>query len=147
MSLQFVIIISFFFFQPSTVTFREKFYTHPPLLPGEQIVLQQDHVTCVDTFSDIAQGILHITTYRIIFAGTHAQHYEDQGEHDFNDAEPEEVARRGHHFQTRSRPASVSHTKLHGTRSGDERESKQNKRYVVKPKGRCCVLVGSVMRF
>lgn len=73
MSLQFVIIISFFFFQPSTVTFREKFYTHPPLLPGEQIVLQQDHVMCVDTFSDIAQGILHITTYRIIFAGTHAQ--------------------------------------------------------------------------
>ena len=55
------------------VTRHEKFYTHPPLLPGEQIVSQQDHVTCVDTFSDIAQGILHVTTYRIIFAGTHTQ--------------------------------------------------------------------------
>ena len=69
----FILQFSFFFFQPSTVTLREKFYTHPPLLPGEQIVSQQDHVTCVDTFSDIAQGILHITSYRIIFAGTHAQ--------------------------------------------------------------------------
>lgn len=30
-------------------------------------------MTCVDTFSDIAQGVLHITTYRVIFAGNHAQ--------------------------------------------------------------------------
>lgn len=61
-----------FFFQPSSVfTRHKKFYSHPPLLPGEQIILQQDHVTCVDTFDDIAKGILHITTYRVIFAGSH----------------------------------------------------------------------------
>ena len=60
-------------FQPSDNFVKEKFYTHPPLLPGEQIKLQQDHVTCVDTFDDIAEGILHITTYRIIFAGCHVQ--------------------------------------------------------------------------
>ena len=53
----------------------EKFYTHPPLLPGEQIISQQDHVTCVDTFDDVAEGILHITTYRVIFAGCHVQVY------------------------------------------------------------------------
>ena len=61
------------FFQPSNVKLHEKFYSHPPLLPGEQIISQHDHVTCVDTFSDIAQGILHITTYRVIFAGNHAE--------------------------------------------------------------------------
>ena len=59
--------------QPSKLTLREKFFTHPPLLPGEQIVSQQDQVTCVDTFNDVAEGILHITTYRIIFAGCYAQ--------------------------------------------------------------------------
>ena len=68
--------LPFFFFQPSNVTLHKKFYSHPPLLPGEQIVSQQDHVTCVDTFSDVAIGILHITTYRIIFAGTYAQVHE-----------------------------------------------------------------------
>ena len=30
-------------------------------------------MTCVDTFDDIAEGILHITTYRVIFAGSHVQ--------------------------------------------------------------------------
>lgn len=59
--------------QPSKLTLHEKFFTHPPLLPGEQIVSQQDQVTCVDTFNDVAQGILHITTYRIIFAGSYVQ--------------------------------------------------------------------------
>ena len=52
---------------------EKKFYTHPALLPGEQIISQQDHVTCVDTFGGIAEGILHITTYRVIFAGNHVQ--------------------------------------------------------------------------
>ena len=61
------------FLQPSKLTLHEKFFTHPPLLPGEQIVSQQDQVTCVDTFNDVAEGILHITTYRIIFAGCYAQ--------------------------------------------------------------------------
>ena len=60
-------------FQPSRGIVNEKFYTHPPLLPGEQIITQQDHVTCVDTFDDIAEGILHITTYRVIFAGCHVK--------------------------------------------------------------------------
>ena len=59
------------FFQPSKICGQEKFYTHPPLLPGEQIISQQDHVTCVDTFDDITEGVLHITTYRVIFAGSH----------------------------------------------------------------------------
>lgn len=101
----------------------EKFYTHPPLLPGEQIISQQDHVTCVDTFDDIAEGILHITTYRVIFAGCHVQHFLD--EPGFVDAEPEEVARRGHHHQTRSRPASLSHQKLHAARSSEETAEKK----------------------
>lgn len=44
----------------------------------------------------------------------------------FVDAEPEEVARRGHHHQTRSRQASLSHQKLHAARSSEETtETKQ----------------------
>ena len=45
----------------------------------------------------------------------------------FHDADPDEVARRGHHYQTRSRHASIAHTKLHSARSCDEAENKQNK--------------------
>lgn len=86
-------------------------------------------MTCFDTFSDIAQGVLHITTYRVIFAGNHAQHYFDHGEHEFIDAEPEEVATRGHHYQTRSRHASFGHTRLHSARSCDQAETHQNKRF------------------
>lgn len=112
---------------PAKPTAHEKFYSHPPLLPGELIISQQDHVTCVNTFNYIAEGILHITTYRIIFAGNHTQHYLDQGEIVFADDEPEEVARRGHRYQTRSRHASF-HTKLCGVRSCQNAETKQNKR-------------------
>lgn len=100
---------------PSKICGQEKFYTHPPLLPGEQIISQQDHVTCVDTFDDITEGVLHITTYRVIFAGSHMKHGLDENE--FVDADPEEVARRGHHFQTSSRKASPSHSKCHAIRS------------------------------
>lgn len=112
---------------PSKICGHEKFYTHPPLLPGEQIVSQQDHVTCVDTFDDITEGVLHITTYRVIFAGSHVQHVLD--EHRFVDADPEEVARRGHHFQTSSRRTSFSHSKCHASRSFEETlPRKPNKR-------------------
>ena len=38
-------------------------------------------------------------------------------DHEFVDADPEEVARRGHHFQTSSRKASPSHSKCHAIRS------------------------------
>ena len=48
----------------------------------------------------------------------------------FADDEPEEVARRGHRYQTRSRHASF-HTKLHGVRSCQNAETKQNKRYIM----------------
>ncbi|XP_020625408.1 uncharacterized protein LOC110062803 [Orbicella faveolata] len=108
--------------KPSRGFVNEKFYTHPPLLPGEQIISQQDHVTCVDTFDDIAQGILHITTYRVIFAGCHVQHLLDD---EFVDAEPEDVARRGHYHQTRSRQASLSHQKLHAAKSSEETVDKK----------------------
>lgn len=114
---------------PSKLTLHEKFFTHPPLLPGEQIVSQQDQVTCVDTFNDVAEGILHITTYRIIFAGCYAQSYLEQGEHEYLEAEPEEVARRGHYYQTRSRKTSFGpRAKLHNARSCDDAETKQMKR-------------------
>lgn len=116
-------------FEPSKLTLHEKFFTHPPLLPGEQIVSQQDQVTCVDTFNDVAEGILHITTYRIIFAGCYAQSYLEQGEHEYLEAEPEEVARRGHYYQTRSRKTSFGpRAKLHNARSCDDAETKQMKR-------------------
>ncbi|CAH3147960.1 unnamed protein product, partial [Porites evermanni] len=115
--------------QPSKLTLHEKFFTHPPLLPGEQIVSQQDQVTCVDTFNDVAEGILHITTYRIIFAGCYAQSYLEQGEYEYLEAEPEEVARRGHYYQTRSRKTSFGpRAKLHNARSCDDAETKQMKR-------------------
>lgn len=52
----------------------------------------------------------------------------DQGETGFTDAEPEEVARRGHHYQTRSRHASI-HAKLRGAWSYEKAKSKQNLRY------------------
>lgn len=51
------------------------------------------------------------------------QHFLD--EHEFVDAEPEEVARRGHHHQTRSRQASLSHQKLHPARSSEETAEKK----------------------
>ena len=69
------LIYVYFVFQHSRGFVNEKFYTHPPLLPGEQIISQQDHVTCVDTFDDVTEGILHVTTYRVMFAGCHAQVY------------------------------------------------------------------------
>ena len=51
------------------------------------------------------------------------QHFLD--EHGFVDAEPEEVARRGHHHQTRSRQASLSHQKQHAARSSEETVDKK----------------------
>ena len=52
-------------------------------------------------------------------------------EHEFIDAEPEDVARRGHHHQTRSRQASIGHAKLHTARNSDEvTEKKQTNRYI-----------------
>lgn len=52
----------------------------------------------------------------------------DQAETGFTDAEPEEVARRGHHYQTRSRHASI-HAKLRDAWRYDKAESNPNKRY------------------
>ena len=52
----------------------------------------------------------------------------DQAQTRFTDAEPEEVARRGHHYQTRSRHASI-HAKLHDVWRYDKAESNTNKRY------------------
>lgn len=59
------------------------------------------------------------------------QHFLD--EPGFVDAEPEEVARRGHHHQTRSRQASPSHQKLHAARSSEETAEKKqtsSKRFI-----------------
>ena len=28
-------------------------------------------MTCVDTFDGLAEGVLHVTTYRVIFAGSY----------------------------------------------------------------------------
>ncbi|XP_048586717.1 myotubularin isoform X2 [Nematostella vectensis] len=54
-----------------------RLYSHPPLYPGEQIILQQDHVTCIDSFDSYAQGVLHLTTYRVLFTGVYARNYLD----------------------------------------------------------------------
>ncbi|KAK2567544.1 Myotubularin-related protein 2 [Acropora cervicornis] len=113
------------FSKPAKVTPHERFYSHPPLLPGELITSQYDYVTCIDTFNYFAKGVLHVTTYRIIFAGT--KDSLDQAQTRFTDAEPEEVARRGHHYQTRSRHASI-HAKLHDVWRYDKAESNTNKR-------------------
>lgn len=59
------------------------------------------------------------------------QYYLEQGEHEYFEAEPQEVARRGHYFQTRSRKTSFgSRAKLHNARSCDDAETKQLKRYL-----------------
>lgn len=54
-------------------------------------------------------------------------------EHEFVDADPEEVARRGHHFQTSSRKASPSHSKCHAIRSFEATHPR-------KPNKRCGVM-------
>ena len=59
------------------------------------------------------------------------QSYLEQGEHEYLEAEPEEVARRGHYYQTRSRKTSFGpRAKLHNARSCDDAETKQMKRYI-----------------
>lgn len=110
---------------PAKGTPHERFYRHPPLLPGEQITSQYEDVTCVDTFNYFVEGVLYITTYRIIFAGT--QDFLDRAETVFTDAEPEEVARRGHRYQTRPRHASI-HAKLRDALRYDKADSNINKR-------------------
>ena len=52
----------------------------------------------------------------------------DQAETVFTDAEPEEVARRGHRYQTRPRHASI-HAKLRDAWRYDKADSNINKRY------------------
>ena len=54
-------------------------------------------------------------------------------DHEFVDADPEEVARRGHHFQTSSRKASPSHSKCHAIRSFEATHPR-------KPNKRCGVM-------
>ena len=63
----FVIILKPLLAPPQTVLLK-----HPTLLPGERILLQQD-ATCVDTFTSLVKGILHLTTYRVIFNGAIVQ--------------------------------------------------------------------------
>ena len=41
----------------------------PPLLPGEEVLLQQHRVACVDCFPEPAVGSIYITNFRIIFNG------------------------------------------------------------------------------
>jgi hypothetical protein len=41
----------------------------PPLLPGEEVLLQQHRVVCLDTFAEPAVGSIYITNFRIIFNG------------------------------------------------------------------------------
>ena len=41
----------------------------PPLLPGEEILLQQHRVACLESFAEPAVGSIYITNFRIIFNG------------------------------------------------------------------------------
>ena len=41
----------------------------PPLLPGEEVLLQQHRVACVDCFPEPAVGSVYITNFRVIFNG------------------------------------------------------------------------------
>lgn len=41
----------------------------PPLLPGEEILLQQHRVACLDSFPEPAVGSVYITKFRLIFNG------------------------------------------------------------------------------
>lgn len=81
--------------------------THPTLLPGEKILLQQD-ATCVDTFTSFVKGILHLTTFRIIFNGTIVQDIDDEATCD-DDAQ--QVARKGYIYQSH-RGKSKGHSTL-----------------------------------
>ncbi|XP_046848930.1 myotubularin-like [Xenia sp. Carnegie-2017] len=63
---------------PPLLSSASKLSTHasyPKLLPGEQILLQLN-VTCVETYHCPVEGILHLSTYRVIFSGV-MQHLED----------------------------------------------------------------------
>ncbi|KAK3742222.1 hypothetical protein QZH41_008996 [Actinostola sp. cb2023] len=103
-------------------SYSTRLYSHPPLYPGEQIILQQDHMMCIDSFDNYAEGIIHLTTYRVIFTGIYAKLYTIIDKASTFEEDAEELSRNASRRQSITSKKDVSHYKNNRKHSQQETE-------------------------
>ncbi|XP_031564822.1 uncharacterized protein LOC116300167 isoform X2 [Actinia tenebrosa] len=108
--------------QPFHGAIPARIYSHPPLYPGEQIIFQQDHIVCVDSFDSHSEGVLHLTTFRIIFTGNYCKELYSaiNDKNSMFDEDAEELSKKGSRRQSVSSKSVLANNQKNHSKPGTE---------------------------